>query len=61
MALCYAQPLVRSWRRYQTRLFGYCSPLSIPDTGKATLQRMPRSGRDERAYWSEEGYERTEL
>src|SRR5205823_3685695 len=28
--LCYAQPLVRSWRRYRTRLFSYRAPVVDP-------------------------------
>ena len=37
-ALCYAQPLVRSWARYRTRLFSYRAP-----------RRTPRSRRPPRA------------
>jgi hypothetical protein len=61
MVLCYVQPLVRSWRRYRTRLFGHCPPAQTPDTGNGHVPRMPLSGRDERAYWSEQGHERSEL
>lgn len=61
MALCYAQPLVRSWRRYRTRLFGGCSPSPPADSGEARGRRLPLIGRHERAYWSEDGHERTEL
>jgi hypothetical protein len=28
MMLCYAQPLIRSWARYRTRLFSYGNPVS---------------------------------
>jgi GT2 family glycosyltransferase len=31
MALCYAQPLIRSWARYRTRLFSYGYPVSPVD------------------------------
>ncbi len=61
MVLYYAQPLVRSWKRYRTRLFGYCCPIASPDTDKTSVKHMPLSGREIRAYWSEEGYSRTEL
>jgi O-antigen biosynthesis protein len=61
MVLCYVQPLVRSWRRYRTRLFGPCLPAQMPVTGNGHVPRMPLSGRDERAYWSEQGHERAEL
>src|SRR5436309_965325 len=59
-ALCYAQPLVRSWSRYRTRLLAYRPPAS-PTLPGARGQRLPLSGEATAAYWSEEGYERTEL
>jgi O-antigen biosynthesis protein len=59
--LCYAQPLVRSWRRYRTRLFSYSPPLPAPDPPDGRRARLPLSGNLTTAYWSEEGYERTEL
>jgi len=61
MALCYTQPLVRSWRRYRTRLFAGCPPSLPADAGEGRGGYLPLTGRHERAYWSEEGYERTEL
>jgi GT2 family glycosyltransferase len=61
MALCYAQPLVRSWSRYRTRVFAPCpspAPSVIPShPGK----RLPITGTRTVSYWSEEGHERTEL
>jgi GT2 family glycosyltransferase len=59
-ALCYLQPLVRSWRRYRTRLFGRWPPPGGV-AGNGGGRRLPPGGRREEAYWSEEGYERTEL
>ena len=59
--LCYAQPLVRSWRRYRTRLFSYCHPIvattELVDRGR----HFPLWGRSSVSYWSEDGCERTEL
>jgi hypothetical protein len=60
-ALCYAQPLVRSWRRYYTRLFSYCKPIVTPVTVDGWgAQRSPTGTRNV-DYWSEQGHERTEL
>jgi GT2 family glycosyltransferase len=59
--LCYAQPLVRSGRRYRTRLFSYSPPqadLAAPETRG---WRLPLTGNLTASYWSEAGYERTEL
>jgi hypothetical protein len=61
MALCYAQPLVRSWKRYRTRLFAYRLPLPDPTISEAGEQRLPLSGTQAVAFWSEQGQERTEL
>jgi GT2 family glycosyltransferase len=61
LILCYLQPLVRSWRRYRTRFFGRVLPAPNPDPNEHAIRRMPLLGRDERRYWTEEGYERTEL
>lgn len=54
-ALCYAQPLVRSWSRYRTRLFSYRSPTCAAPRGQ------PRAVRWDMAYWSEGVCERTEI
>jgi GT2 family glycosyltransferase len=63
--LCYAQPLVRSWHRYRTRLFSHSPPQTptadaVPGTQYSVL-RMPPGGRRAVTYWSEAGDERTEL
>jgi hypothetical protein len=55
--LCYAQPLVRSWSRYRTRLFSYRAPETAPAEG----HRPDGTPRWEVAYWSEGTCERTEL
>jgi O-antigen biosynthesis protein len=61
LALCYLQPLVRSWARYHTRLFAYRpSPTDagfLPRPG----QRLPWTGRHSALYWSPNGIERVQL
>jgi GT2 family glycosyltransferase len=59
-ALCFAQPLVRSWKRYRTRLLSYRPPRwdGAPHPGGP---RVPLTGRLTTAYWSEEGGDRTQL
>jgi GT2 family glycosyltransferase len=59
--LCYAQPLVRSWSRYRTRLFAHTPPRTLPPEAGQRGERLPLRGRREVAYWSESGAERTEL
>jgi GT2 family glycosyltransferase len=60
-ALCYAQPLVRSWHRYRTRLVSYYAPgAARPPTGAGGL-RLPLTGRRVVSYWGEGAAERTEL
>jgi O-antigen biosynthesis protein len=59
--LCYLQPLVRSWKRYQTRVLSY-----VPPTPNVTLpagndKPLPLSGRRTVAYWNDRGRERTDL
>lgn len=58
--LCYAQPLVRSWKRYRTYLFA--RRVSIHDPA---LQKpgdvLPWTGRRTISYWSEKWLDRTEL
>src|SRR5207245_2894084 len=61
MALCYAQPLVRSWCRYWTRLFAYRPPLAMPSTGSGQGLGLPLTGVRTLAYWSESGYSRLQL
>jgi hypothetical protein len=60
-ALCYAQPLVRSWRRYCTRLLAYRPPVANGIHPKDRVKVLPLSGRRTMDYWTEEGYDRTEL
>jgi hypothetical protein len=60
-AFCYAQPLVRSWRRYRTRLFSYCPPIPTPVTVDGSGVQLSLTGTRTIDYWSEEGHERTEL
>jgi glycosyltransferase involved in cell wall biosynthesis len=59
-ALSYLQPLVRSWRRYRTRLF---CPLDrrggpVPAGGGELL---PLSGQRSLSYWTQDGLDRTDL
>ncbi|MFL5241598.1 MAG: glycosyltransferase [Gemmataceae bacterium] len=61
MALCYTQPLVRSWCRYRTRLFSYRPPVVDPVTPPSHSRRMPPTGKATAAYWSEKGVGRTDL
>jgi GT2 family glycosyltransferase len=61
MALCYAQPLVRSLQRYRTRMLAYSPPMAPPGPPKGPGPRLPLIGARTAAYWTEEGYERTEL
>src|SRR5262249_39252150 len=60
-ALCYLQPLFRSWARYRTRLLSYRPPRADPRHLEGRRFRLPLSGCQTVAYWTEEGYERTEL
>jgi GT2 family glycosyltransferase len=62
--LCYAQPLVRSWHRYRTRLFppavaGETGPLPARDTSASCP--LPFNGNLCRQYWDEAWRDRTEL
>jgi GT2 family glycosyltransferase len=62
MALCYTQPLVRSFQRYRTRLLSYSPPMPQPGPEKESRGgRLPLIGTHAVSYWSEEGLERTEL
>jgi GT2 family glycosyltransferase len=60
-ALSYLQPLVRSWARYRTRLLAYRVPRADPEHLDGRCRGLPLHGRRTVAYWTEEGYERTEL
>ncbi len=59
--LCYVQPLVRSWRRYHTRLFAYRVPKVDPTFPKTAFERLPLKGVRSVAYWSEDAGERIDL
>jgi GT2 family glycosyltransferase len=61
MALAYAQPLVRSWRRYRTRLFSYCKPIVSPVPMNDPGMDLPLNGSRAFTYWGEAGCGRTEL
>jgi glycosyltransferase involved in cell wall biosynthesis len=61
MALSYLQPLVRSWVRYRTRLTAYRPPKAHPALLDGRDECLPLCGRRAVAYWTEGGYERTEL
>jgi GT2 family glycosyltransferase len=63
-ALCYMQPLVRSWSRYRTRLIpnGTLQPESEQGAGATTV--VPRRWAPWKftaLYWDEAGHDRTEL
>jgi GT2 family glycosyltransferase len=60
-ALCYAQPLVRSWARYRMRLLSPNRPRPDPALAPGGPERLPFSGRHTVAYWSEEGRGRVQL
>jgi GT2 family glycosyltransferase len=59
--LCYLQPLVRSWARYQTRLFARRVPLADPALAAAPPRRLPWNCRATAAYWGEAGQNRIQL
>jgi GT2 family glycosyltransferase len=60
-ALCYTQPLVRSWARYCTRLSAHRAPESDPELVGDPRQRLSLTGRRSVAYWSAEGSDRTAI
>src|SRR5262245_15687821 len=55
--LCYAQPLVRSWTRYRTRLFASSQATGRAPEPTARADRLPLTGNRTVAYWSEGGAE----
>jgi hypothetical protein len=61
MALCYLQPLIRSWARYRTRLFSYGYPMPARAADDNRAIGVTLRGRCALAYWSELGHDRTEL
>ncbi|MCI0704117.1 MAG: glycosyltransferase [Planctomycetia bacterium] len=60
-ALCYAQPLVRSWKRYRTRFFHPCVIVPDAELVPTADQRLPLTGVRVIEYWSEKWQDRTEL
>jgi len=58
-ALCWAQPLVRSWVRYRTRYFGHRAPVASDLTTSDEPARAPL--KRDAAYWGGGNPERTEL
>src|SRR5207247_9838921 len=60
-ALCDAQPRARAWKRCRTRLFSYRPPGAALPFPTDHCRRLPLSGRLTATYWTEEGFERTEL
>jgi hypothetical protein len=58
-ALCYLQPLVRSWARYRTRLLASRPAGAAP--GLAAAPGLPLTGVRTVAYWTADWRERTEL
>src|SRR5207244_3705066 len=60
-ALCYAQPLVRSWHRYRARLIWAQPPGKIAELNLPSSNRMSWHGRRTILFWTENGCDRTEL
>jgi GT2 family glycosyltransferase len=60
-ALCYAQPLVRSWRRYRTRLFAPRTPAEHLSASAGPPSLFPFGGGKVTAYWGEHSQERIQL
>jgi GT2 family glycosyltransferase len=59
--LCYAQPLVRSWKRHRTRLFAQSPRPARAPAPEPCGGRIPLAGARTLCYWTENGIERTEL
>ena len=59
--LCYAQPLVRSWKRYRTRLFSYRPPASGSDLRPTNGAGLSLTGARTVSYWTEDGCDRSRL
>lgn len=59
--LCYRQPLVRSWARYQTRFFPPRAPDYNQEFGHRVVRPIPLTGSLIIEYWDEQWRERTEL
>jgi GT2 family glycosyltransferase len=59
--LCYAQPLVRSWSRYRTRLLSAQVPEKMGEINSGKYAGLPLSGRRTLVFWTNQGCDRTEL
>jgi GT2 family glycosyltransferase len=59
--LSYAQPLVRSWHRYRTRLFTAQPPGLTAGSEAVAAGNMPLTGRRTLALWTEHGHDRVQL
>ncbi|MCI0746024.1 MAG: glycosyltransferase, partial [Verrucomicrobia subdivision 3 bacterium] len=60
-AFSYAQPLVRSFHRYRTRLFYFHPAASASWLSGTTSIRFPLTGQQTTLYWSETGRDRMEI
>jgi O-antigen biosynthesis protein len=60
-SLCYAQPLVRSWTRYRTRLASQRAPVPASASTDGLEHGLTLTGHRSLAYWSEAGGDRTEI
>jgi GT2 family glycosyltransferase len=60
-AMSYAQPLVRSWQRHRTWLFGFPTPGTAHDPVPAPPEPIPLTGVRTLEFWSEEWRDRSEL
>jgi hypothetical protein len=58
-ALCWAQPIVRTWARYRTRYYGHYAPLADTPEPLFDLQRWRRKAAV--SYWGADAPERVEL
>lgn len=59
-ALCYIQPLARSWKRYRTRIALMHAPADV-DYIMERSSNLPWTGNRIVKYWTDSGRERTEL
>jgi GT2 family glycosyltransferase len=59
--LCYVQPLIRSWARYRTRLLSAPTPEADAALAEVAAEPLSPLGRRAVDYWTEQGYDRTEL
>lgn len=60
-ALCYAQPLYRSWARYRTRVRSHLQPRVRPHQMTRVTPATAVGGAVEAAYWDEAGRDRVDL